>query len=121
MLDRNRLTHAPDIRTTLPGPRAQELIDLDEQYTSPSYTRTYPLAVERGEGAVIEDVDGNLFLDFTAGIAVCATGHCHPRVVRAIQKQSAQLIHMSGTDFYYAPQANLARKLAELSPVKSPK
>ncbi|MGE3314420.1 MAG: acetyl ornithine aminotransferase family protein, partial [Planctomycetaceae bacterium] len=121
MLDRNRLMHVPDIRTTLPGPRAAELIDLDEQFTSPSYTRTYPLAVARGEGAVIEDVDGNRFLDFTAGIAVCATGHCHPRVVKVIQKQSAQLIHMSGTDFYYAPQAHLARKLAELAPGSSPK
>lgn len=121
MLDRNRLTRVPDIRTTLPGPRAQQLIDLDEQFTSPSYTRVYPLAVERGEGAIIEDVDGNLFLDFTAGIAVCATGHCHPRVVDAIEKQSAKLLHMSGTDFYYAPQANLARKLAELAPGSSPK
>jgi 4-aminobutyrate aminotransferase len=107
---------APCLRTALPGPKAKALIEADEQYTSPSYTRVYPLACERGLGAVIEDVDGNRFLDFTAGIAVCSTGHCHPQVVAAIQQQAAKLIHMSGTDFYYAPQGDLARKLAELAP-----
>lgn len=106
----------PWIHTELPGPKGKELIAADERYTSPSYTRVYPLAVERGEGAMIEDVDGNRFLDFTAGIAVCSTGHCHPRVVAAIEQQARKLIHMSGTDFYYAPQGNLARKLAELAP-----
>ncbi len=111
----------PCIRTPLPGPRAQELIARDEQFTSPSYTRMYPLAVARGLGVMIEDVDGNRFLDFTAGIAVCATGHCHPHVVSAIQAQAAQLLHMSGTDFYYAPQANLAAKLAQIAPGESPK
>src|SRR5213075_1010293 len=84
-------------------------------------TRVYPLAVERGYGAVIEDVDGNRFLDFTAGIAVCSTGHCHPRVVAAIQKQAATLLHMSGTDFYYAPQRDLAKKLAQIAPGSGPK
>ena len=88
---------------------------------SPSYTRVYPLVVERGSGAVIEDVDGNLFLDFTAGIAVTSTGHCHPHVVAAIQDQAAKLIHMSGTDFYYQPQIDLAQRLAEGGPGKSPK
>ena len=82
-------------------------------YMSPSYTRVYPLVVERGSGAVIEDVDGNLFLDFTAGIAVTATGHCHPQVVAAIQDQAGKLMHMSGTDFYYQPQIDLAQRLAE--------
>jgi 4-aminobutyrate aminotransferase len=106
----------PWLQTELPGPRGAELIANDERYTSPSYTRVYPLAVERGYGAVIEDVDGNRFLDFTAGIAVCSTGHCHPRVVAAIHEQAARLLHMSGTDFYYAPQGNLARKLAEIAP-----
>jgi 4-aminobutyrate aminotransferase len=106
----------PWIGTELPGPKAGRLIGTDEQYTSPSYTRVYPLAVERGYGAVIEDVDGNRFLDFTAGIAVCSTGHCHPRVVAAIQQQAAKLLHMSGTDFYYAPQGELAKKLAEIAP-----
>jgi 4-aminobutyrate aminotransferase len=106
----------PWIGMDLPGPKASRLIATDEQYTSPSYTRVYPLAVERGYGAIIEDVDGNRFLDFTAGIAVCSTGHCHPRVVAAIQQQAAKLLHMSGTDFYYAPQGELAKKLAEITP-----
>lgn len=111
----------PEIRTELPGPKARQLIAEDERFMSPSYTRVYPLAVARGSGMVIEDVDGNRFLDFTAGIAVCSTGHCHPRVVEAIQRQSEQLIHMSGTDFYYAPQKDLARRLAEIAPGSEPK
>jgi 4-aminobutyrate aminotransferase len=111
----------PDIRTPLPGPRGKALIDKDERFTSPSYTRVYPLAVERGYGAVIEDVDGNRFLDFTAGIAVCSTGHCHERIVAAIQQQSAKLLHMSGTDFYYAPQGDLAEKLAQIAPMQGGK
>lgn len=115
------IVKVPHLQTELPGPNARKMIQQDEQYTSPSYTRVYPLAVKRGEGAVIEDVDGNLFLDFTAGIAVCSTGHCHPRVVGAIQRQAGELLHMSGTDFYYAPQANLARKLAEIAPGDSAK
>ncbi|HEY2411052.1 MAG TPA: acetyl ornithine aminotransferase family protein [Pirellulaceae bacterium] len=116
MTQRSDALQVPWIRTELPGPRAGQLIATDEQYTSPSYTRVYPLAVERGYGAVIEDVDGNRFLDFTAGIAVCSTGHCHPRVVAAVQQQAAKLLHMSGTDFYYAPQGELAKKLAEITP-----
>jgi 4-aminobutyrate aminotransferase len=115
MLKREHLS-VPDVRTPLPGPRAKELIESDERVSSPSYTRAYPLAVKRGFGAVIEDLDGNRFLDFTAGIAVCSTGHCHPRIVNAISRQAQQLIHMSGTDFYYAPQRDLARKLAALAP-----
>jgi len=121
MLMRPRSYRVPEIRTELPGPQAKALIELDQRYTSPSYTRMYPLVVSRGEGAVIEDVDGNRFLDFTAGIAVCATGHCHPRVVQAIQSQAAQLLHMSGTDFFYPPQALLAQKLAEIAPGSGPK
>jgi len=111
----------PDVRTPLPGPRAAELLQRDAEYVSPSYTRIYPLVVERGSGCVIEDVDGNLFLDFTAGIAVNATGHCHPEVVAAIQDQAARLIHMSGTDFYYRPQIDLAERLAKVAPGPSPK
>jgi 4-aminobutyrate aminotransferase len=111
----------PRIKTELPGPRAQVLLERDNQYVSPSYTRGYPLVVESGSGAVIEDVDGNLFLDFTAGIAVTSTGHCHPKVVAAIQEQAAKLIHMSGTDFYYQPQIDLAQRLAELAPGASSK
>jgi 4-aminobutyrate aminotransferase len=116
MTKRTEAVQVPWIRTELPGPRAGQLIATDEQYTSPSYTRVYPLAVERGYGAVIEDVDGNRFLDFTAGIAVCSTGHCHPQIVAAIQQQAGKLLHMSGTDFYYAPQGDLAKKLAEIAP-----
>src|SRR5207245_3377673 len=111
----------PRIQTELPGPRARVLLERDHRFVSPSYTRIYPLVVERGSGAVIEDVDGNLFLDFTAGIAVTAAGHCHPQVVAAIQDQAAKLIHMSGTDFYYQPQIDLAQRLAELAPGKESK
>src|SRR5207248_1821395 len=106
----------PDIRTKLPGPRAQALLERDERYVSPSYTRVYPLVVERGSGAVIQDVDGNLFLDCTAGIAVASTGHCHPQVVAAIKDQADKLLHMSGTDFYYQPQIDLAERLGQLGP-----
>jgi 4-aminobutyrate aminotransferase len=111
----------PDLKTPLPGPKATALLARDAEYVSPSYTRVYPLVVERGSGAVIEDVDGNLFLDFTAGIAVTATGHCHPEVVAAIKDQADKLLHMSGTDFYYHPQLDLAERLAKIAPGKSPK
>jgi 4-aminobutyrate aminotransferase len=111
----------PQIRTPPPGPRARALLERDAHYTSPSYTRVYPLAVERGSGAVIRDLDGNLFLDFTAGIAVASTGHCHPAVVEAITDQAHKLLHMSGTDFYYQPQTDLAQRLAEGGPGDSPK
>ena len=106
----------PHLVGPLPGPRAKALIDRDARVVSPSYTRSYPLVAERGEGAMVEDVDGNRFLDFNAGIAVVATGHCHPRVVEAIQRQAARLIHMSGTDFYYENLVLLAEKLAAVAP-----
>jgi 4-aminobutyrate aminotransferase len=106
----------PHLVTALPGPRARAVIERDARVVSPSYTRCYPLVCEKGEGAVVEDVDGNRFLDFNAGIAVVATGHCHPKVVKAIQDQAAQLIHMSGTDFYYEGLTALAEKLAEIAP-----
>jgi 4-aminobutyrate aminotransferase len=102
--------------TELPGPRARAIIESDRKYISPSYTRSYPLVAKSASGAIVEDVDGNRFLDFNAGIAVCSTGHCHPDVVRAIQKQAAQLIHMSGTDFYYEQMPQLARMLESLMP-----
>src|SRR5580704_2435914 len=111
----------PDIRTPLPGPKAAALLARDAEYVSPSYTRVYPLVVERGSGAVIEDVDGNRFLDLTAGIAVTAAGHCHPEVVAAIKDQADKLLHMSGTDFYYQPQIDLAQRLAEAAPGPSAK
>ena len=106
----------PKIITELPGPKAREVIENDHHYISPSYTRSYPLVAKTGRGAIVEDVDGNRFLDFNAGIAVCATGHCHPDVVRAIQRQAESLIHMSGTDFYYEQMPQLARKLESLMP-----
>jgi 4-aminobutyrate aminotransferase len=111
----------PLIHTPLPGPKARKLIDQDRTYVSPSYTRYYPLVVEKAKGLWVHDVDGNIFLDFTAGIAVCATGHCHPRVIKAIKKQADLLLHMSGTDFYYRPQIILAKKLANLMPGKGGK
>src|SRR5215471_19508882 len=111
----------PHVRGALPGPKAQALLERDHRYMSPSYTRIYPLVVERGSGAVIQDVDGNLFLDCTAGIAVTATGHCHPQVVAAIKDQADKLLHMSGTDFYYQPQIDLAERLAQVAPGPSPK
>ena len=111
----------PQIRTSLPGPRAKKLIKLDKSFVSPSYTRVYPLVVDKAKGLWVHDVDGNIFLDFTAGIAVNATGHCHPQVVKAIQMQAKQLLHMSGTDFYYTPQIILAEKLAALAPGRGTK
>jgi 4-aminobutyrate aminotransferase len=111
----------PKIKTSLPGPEAKKVLDLDRQFVSPSYTRDYPLVARRGEGMIVEDVDGNTFLDFSAGIAVVSTGHCHPDVVRAIQQQAAALIHMSGTDFYYPLLAQLAEKLTQIAPGDFPK
>jgi 4-aminobutyrate aminotransferase len=106
----------PVIKTDLPGPESAKLIQLDKAYVSPSYTRNHPFVVKDALGMWVRDVDENLFLDFTAGIAVCATGHCHPRVVQAIKDQADRLIHLSGTDFYYVPQIALAEKLASLTP-----
>jgi 4-aminobutyrate aminotransferase len=111
----------PHLITELPGPKARQIVELDKQYVSPSYTRDYPLVAKTGRGAVVEDVDGNTFLDFAAGIAVVATGHCHPEVVAAINKQAGELIHLSGTDFYYPNMPALAQKLASIAPGKEPK
>jgi 4-aminobutyrate aminotransferase len=108
----------PDIKTALPGPKAKALIDRDKTVVSPSYTRGYPLVIERGSGAIVEDVDGNTFLDCSAGIAVNATGHSHPDVVRAITEQAQKFLHMSGTDFYYEPQVRLAEALAAIAPIR---
>ena len=113
-------TAVPNIKTKLPGPNAQRVLEGDAKYLSPSYTRSYPLVAKRGRGLIIEDVDGNEFLDFSAGIAVVSTGHCHPQVVAAIQKQAAELIHMSGTDFYYESMITLAERLSKIAPMKGP-
>lgn len=109
---------APDIKTALPGPKAKALIERDAKFVSPSYTRDYPFVIARGEGAVVEDVDGNRFLDCAAGIAVNSTGVSHPDVVRAITEQAQKFIHMSGTDFYYEPQVRLAEELASIAPIE---
>jgi 4-aminobutyrate aminotransferase len=109
--------NAPEIKTALPGPLAKAIIEKDARFVSPSYTRDYPLVIARGEGAVVEDVDGNRFLDCAAGIAVNSTGVSHPEVVKAIADQAAKFIHMSGTDFYYEPQVRLAEELSKIVPI----
>jgi 4-aminobutyrate aminotransferase len=106
----------PSIRTPLPGPIAKSYIDRDEKFSSPSYTRDFPLVVKKALGCVVEDVDGNQWLDFAAGIAVCATGHCHPAVVAAIEQQAKSLIHICGSDFYYPPMVDLMEKLSAITP-----
>jgi 4-aminobutyrate aminotransferase len=110
----------PRLKGPLPGPRAKAAVEADTRYISPSYTRSYPLVAKRGKGLRVEDVDGNEFLDFAAGIAVNSTGHCHPKVVEAIQKQAAELIHISGTDFYDEHLTDLAAKLSEIAPMRGP-
>jgi 4-aminobutyrate aminotransferase len=112
--------NAPNLKTPLPGPKAKAIIERDAAFVSPSYTRDYPLVIARGEGAIVEDVDGNTFLDCAAGIAVNSTGVSHPDVVKAIADQAAKFIHMSGTDFYYEPQVRLAEELARLVPIEGP-
>jgi 4-aminobutyrate aminotransferase len=119
--DTNVGTKLPNIKMALPGPNSKRIVAEDAKWVSPSYTRDYPLVAKRGYGAMVEDADGNVFLDFAAGIAVCSTGHCHPDVVAAVQKQAAELIHMSGTDFYYEGMPKLAAKLSAIAPGKEAK
>lgn len=113
-------TNVPRVVTELPGPKARAIIARDARVVSPSYTRDYPLVIARGEGAMVEDVDGNVFLDCTAGIAVNATGHSHPEVVQAVIDQARRFLHMSGTDFYYEPQVRLAEELSAVAPMPAP-
>ncbi len=110
----------PKIKTALPGPNARRVLEADAKLISPSYTRSYPLVAKSGRGIVVTDVDGNEFYDFSAGIAVTSTGHCHPAVVAAIQKQAGELIHMSGTDFYYENMVELAARLSKIAPMPGP-
>ncbi len=110
----------PKIKTALPGPNAKHVLEGDERYISPSYTRSYPLVAKEGRGIVVTDVDGNEFFDFSSGIAVTSTGHCHPDVVAAIRKQAGELIHMSGTDFYYESLVTLAERLSKIAPMPGP-
>jgi 4-aminobutyrate aminotransferase len=109
-------TNLPEIKTALPGPIAKQMLERDEKFISPSYTRSYPLVMKRGYGAMVEDVDGNVFLDFNAGVAVCALGHAHPEIAEVISKQAREFTHISGTDYYYPHQTALAEKLVELTP-----
>ncbi|MBS1801344.1 MAG: acetyl ornithine aminotransferase family protein [Acidobacteria bacterium] len=118
--DKTYKQFGPKLKTELPGPKAKAIIEADDRLMSPSYTRSYPLVAKRGRGARMEDVDGNEFLDFSAGIAVTSTGHCHPDVVKAIHNQSSEFIHMSGTDFYYEGMVALAERLSKVAPMKGP-
>jgi 4-aminobutyrate aminotransferase len=113
-------SRVPDIRTELPGPKARDIIARDRAAVSTSYTRDYPFVIAKGSGAVVEDVDGNVFLDCTAGIAVASTGHSHPDVVTAITEQAQKFLHMSGTDFYYELQARLGEEMSEIAPMSGP-
>src|SRR3984885_10913303 len=110
----------PKLNGPLPGPKAKAAVAHDDRVISPSYTRSYPLVAKSGHGVRVTDVDGNEFLDFAAGIAVNSTGHCHPEGVAAIQKQAAELIHISGTDFYYESMTELADRLSAVAPMPGP-
>jgi 4-aminobutyrate aminotransferase len=112
--------YGPKLVTPLPGPNARRIVADDDRLISPSYTRSYPMVAKRGRGVRVEDVDGNEFLDFAAGIAVTSTGHCHPEVVKAIQDQAAELIHISGTDFYYESLVTLSERLSAIAPMPGP-
>ena len=107
--------NAPDIKVKPPGPKARAVIEKDRNYTAPAYGRVYPLVVKEGRGTAVEDVDGNLFLDFMAGIAVASTGHSHPKVVKAIEEQARKFLHICGSDFYFAPMAELAESMSGAS------
>jgi 4-aminobutyrate aminotransferase len=112
--------YGPKLVGQVPGQKARAIVDGDDRYVSPSYTRSYPMVAKSGRGVRVTDVDGNEFLDFAAGIAVNSTGHCHPEVVAAIQKQAAELIHISGTDFYYEHMITLAERLSAVAPMPGP-
>jgi 4-aminobutyrate aminotransferase len=111
----------PEIKTELPGPKGRAIVEADAKFVTPSYPRpSFKLVADHAQGVWVTDVDGNVFLDCNAGVAVCSTGHCHPEVVRAIQDQAAELIHMCGTDYYYKQMPELAKKLDEIVPVRRP-
>src|SRR5919108_2876493 len=113
--------NVPHIKIKPPGPQAEAIIEKDRHHSAPAYGRVYSLVVKEGRGMVIEDVDGNLFLDFMAGIAVASTGHSHPKVVKAIEDQARKFLHVCGSDFYYEPMVQLVEKLGQLAPGASPK
>jgi 4-aminobutyrate aminotransferase len=106
----------PHIVIPPPGPKGRAIVDRDRAFTSHCYLKEYPLVIARGEGAMVEDVDGNRFLDFMAGIAVAATGFSHPYVVKAVQDAAAKFLHICGSDFYYESMAALCERLARVVP-----
>lgn len=107
---------APHVKIKPPGPIAQRMVEKDHKYTAPAYGRVYPLVVKQAQGMAVEDVDGNVFLDFMAGIAVASTGHCHPDVVNAIEQQARKFLHICGSDFYFEPMVDLVESLSRLAP-----
>ncbi|HSH21084.1 MAG TPA: aminotransferase class III-fold pyridoxal phosphate-dependent enzyme, partial [Candidatus Caenarcaniphilales bacterium] len=117
LVDRPIVRTAPDIRTRVPGPRALQHVAFDRRFTSPSLPRAYPLVPVRGDGAAVEDIDGNLFLDFTAGIAVSSTGYGHPRITAAVDRQTRDLLHFSASDFYLPLYAEFAAELDRIAPI----
>ncbi len=114
------MPNAPDIKTPLPGPRARAIIERDAASVSPSYPRAVPFVMARGEGSVVEDVDGNRFIDCASGIATTSPGHAHPAVVDAIAEQARRFLHMSSTVFYNEPLVRLAEELAAVAPFEGP-
>ncbi|MGQ0537933.1 MAG: acetyl ornithine aminotransferase family protein, partial [Gemmatimonadaceae bacterium] len=106
----------PRIVTPPPGPKGKAIVERDREWTSHCYIKEYPLVIARGEGVMVEDVDGNRFLDFMAGIAVAATGFSHPAVVQSVQEAAARFLHICGSDFYYETMAALCERLARLAP-----
>lgn len=117
----NKTRAYPQIKTALPGPKAKAIVDRDRAFTSHAYLKEYPLVIARGEGVMVEDVDGNRFLDFMSGIAVSSTGYGHPKVVAAVQEAAASFLHICGSDFYFEGMAALCERLARLAPGKTPK
>src|SRR3954447_22723112 len=113
-------TIGPKIKTALPGPNAKRVLEGDEKYISPSYTRSYPMVAKSGRGIVVTDVDGNEFFDFSAGIAVTSTGHCHPDVVAAIQKQAGKDTPPLATGYFYENMVQLAERLSKIAPMPGP-
>ena len=109
----------PHIKTDLPGPKSRAMLERDAKVTSPSYPRDYPFVMSHGKGSEVWDVDGNRFLDFAAGIAVCATGHAHPRVVMAVQEAAGKFLHIS-SDYWHEEFTSLCEKLSALAPMSEP-
>src|SRR4029079_7386603 len=110
---------SPHIKTALPGPKAEAMLKRDALVVSPSYPRDYPFVISHAKGAEAWDVDGNRFLDFMAGIAVCATGHSHATVVQAITQAAEKFVHIS-SDYWHEGQIALAEKISALNPVGGP-